>query len=143
MILYLDTSALVKLYADEEGSDTVRQALTQAEAVATSRVAYAEARAAFARKQRETVLDPEVYRKIVEDFERDWERYFIVEVSDDITRLAGQLAEQAALRGFDAIHLASALLIKRKTHGIEVAFLCFDQTLLAAGEAQGLKPADL
>jgi predicted nucleic acid-binding protein len=53
LILYLDTSALVKLYARERGSADVRRQVTDAEAVATSVVAYAEARAAFARLLRE------------------------------------------------------------------------------------------
>jgi antitoxin (DNA-binding transcriptional repressor) of toxin-antitoxin stability system len=48
--LYLDTSALVKLYVDEEGALAVRHAVDQAELVATSAIAYAEARAAFARR---------------------------------------------------------------------------------------------
>ena len=48
MILYLDTSALVKLYVDEEGSLEARTVVETADAVATSRVAFAEAHAAFA-----------------------------------------------------------------------------------------------
>ncbi len=48
MILYLDTSALVKLYVSEEGSEIVRGAVESAGRVATSRIAYAEARAALA-----------------------------------------------------------------------------------------------
>ena len=46
MILYLDTSALVKLYLDEEDSGAVHEAVEVAEGVATSTVAYAETRAA-------------------------------------------------------------------------------------------------
>jgi uncharacterized protein len=52
LILYLDTSTLVKLYAEEEGTETVERAADEAEAIATSVVAYAEPRAAFARKLR-------------------------------------------------------------------------------------------
>ena len=53
MMLYLDTSALVQLYVDEKKSKTVKQAVHQADAVATSLLAYTEARAAFARSRRE------------------------------------------------------------------------------------------
>ena len=49
LILYLDTSALVKLYVRERGSARVRAQVGKADAIATSVVAYAEARAAFAR----------------------------------------------------------------------------------------------
>ena len=53
MILYLDTSSLVKLYVDEPGSEDVLRLVDQAELVTTSVVAYAEARAALARRRRE------------------------------------------------------------------------------------------
>jgi uncharacterized protein with PIN domain len=53
MMLYLDTSALVKLYVDEPLSQELSAALDEAEAVATSLLAYAEARAAFARARAE------------------------------------------------------------------------------------------
>jgi predicted nucleic acid-binding protein len=52
VILYLDTSALVKIYVEEPKSAVVRENVKQAEGIATSRIAYAEARAAFARKCR-------------------------------------------------------------------------------------------
>ena len=53
MKLYLDTSALVKLYVEEEGSATVREAIARAETVATTVIVYVEACAAFARRRRE------------------------------------------------------------------------------------------
>ena len=61
MILYLDTSALVKLYVEEEGSDEVKKACEQAQVVVTSRLAYAEARSAFARAWRERRFDTQDY----------------------------------------------------------------------------------
>jgi len=111
LILYLDTSALVKLYAEEEGTETVELAVDEAEAVATSVVAYAEARAALARKLREDVFSPEEHSEAVEALGEDWESVYKPEVTEDLVRAAGDLAEAHALRGFDAIHLASALLV--------------------------------
>ncbi len=73
-MLYLDTSALVKLYVDEPKSEAVKNAVEQADAVATSLVAYTEARAAFARCRREGRFAPQVYRRIVGAFEEDWSR---------------------------------------------------------------------
>lgn len=68
MILYLDTSALVKLYVEEPLSQELTVAVTEAEAVATSLIAYTESRAAFARARREARLSLPVYRRIVETF---------------------------------------------------------------------------
>lgn len=56
MILYLDASALVKLYVDEAGTSMVVGRIQRAEAVATVLITYAEARAALARHRREGAL---------------------------------------------------------------------------------------
>jgi len=61
MMLYLDTSALVKLYVDEPMSRDLAIAVDEAEAIATSLLAYAEARAAFARARREARLSAHAY----------------------------------------------------------------------------------
>ena len=138
MILYLDTSALVKLYVEEAGSAGVREKADQAEGLATSRIAYAEARAALARKLRERGLSRIGYRSVVEDLNGDWEDYFIVDVSDSVVKFAGDLAGKHALRGADAIHLASALRLRQQA-GESVRFLCFDGRLTIAAHKERLR----
>lgn len=140
MIVYLDTSALVKLYIEEPGSSEVRALVGAAQIIATSRVAYVEAWAGFARKFREGELSREEYSQMVKDLERDWKNYFIVEVSESVARLGGELTDKHPLRGFDAIHLTSALLLKNRTRS-EVSFSCFDDRLKAAAQAEGLTTA--
>ena len=54
MIIYFDTSSLVKLYVEETDSEKIRDFADNASIISTSKIAYAEARAAFAGKQRET-----------------------------------------------------------------------------------------
>ncbi|MDK2896290.1 MAG: hypothetical protein PWP04_410 [Candidatus Atribacteria bacterium] len=138
MIIYLDTSALVKLYVEESGSQRVREEIEKVEVVATSRIAYVEARAGFSRKLREGELKKREYRQVVEDFERDWVNYFIMEVSEDVARLGGSLTEDYPLRGFDALHLASALILQNRVRS-GVYFLCFDEQLKRAAQAEGLQ----
>jgi predicted nucleic acid-binding protein len=60
LILYLDTSALVKRYFEEPYSNKVAEQWQAADEIATSSVAYAEALASFHRKSREAVLDAEI-----------------------------------------------------------------------------------
>ena len=79
----------------------------------------------------------EEYSQIVEDFKEDWEKYFVVEVSENVARLGGRLVEKHPLRGFDAIHLASALFLKERAN-LEVFFSCFDKRLKTAARAEGL-----
>ena len=138
MILYLDTSALVKLYVPETESGEVKGAVEAADVVATSRLAYVEATAAFARKRREHGLTAGGYRTVLQDFEHDWENYFLVDVSDSLVKLAARLAEKHALRGYDAIHLASAVTMGRDG-GLTIAFSCFDDRLSLCARREGLK----
>ena len=138
MIIYLDTSALVKLYVEESGSQRVREEIEKVEVVATSRIAYVEARAGFSRKLCEGEFKKREYRQVVEDFERDWVNYFIMEVSEDVARLGGSLTEDHPLRGFDALHLASALILQNRVRS-DVCFLCFGEQLKRAAQAEGLQ----
>lgn len=137
MILYLDTSALVKLYVRESGTDETRARLADASLVATSRVAYPEARAALARRQREAAITRSGLARAVAALDRDLARLVVVELSVRLARRAGALAERRALRGVDAIHLASALELEQLT-GSSGAFLCFDDRLSEAASAEGL-----
>ena len=140
MILYLDTSALVKLYAVEEGREAVEHAVEEAELIVTSAVAYAEARATLARKHREGVFSEEEHSEAVAALDEDWRTLDVLSVTENVARFAGDLAEQHALRGFDAIHLASALLVRTAILGQssgeadqeDVLFLGFDSDLVEA-----------
>ena len=136
MILYLDTSALVKLYAVEEGREAVERAVEEADRVATSAVAYTKARSALARKLREGVFSEDEHREAVAALDEDWRSIEALSVTENVARFAGDLAERHALRGFDAVHLASALLVSaasREQGGEEgVLFLSFDMDLMEA-----------
>jgi uncharacterized protein len=137
VILYLDTSALVKLYVPEAESAEVQEMVAAAEVSATSQLAYVEAKAAFARKRRERGIPAVGYRTLTRDFDRDWGTYFVVDISAEVVRFAAELAEKRALKGYDAVHLASALTLFR--HGRRpVAFLCFDAQLSSAARREEL-----
>ncbi|MBW1814502.1 MAG: type II toxin-antitoxin system VapC family toxin [Deltaproteobacteria bacterium] len=114
MILYLDTSSLVKLYVEEDESPQIETLVRSSEVSATSIVAYAEARAAFARRFREGSFTSDEHSRIKTFFDKDWPNYFILNIMEDMVRLAGNLAEKHALRGFDSIHLASALILHQE-----------------------------
>lgn len=137
MILYLDTSAWLKLYVDERGTPEVIAAVQSAELVAISRIAYAEARAALARVLREKRTTRAEHRKRVAAVDADYLDILKVDVSEEIVRQAGELAESHALRGYDAIQLASARWLARKTRR-PVTMLAFDQRLNEAAHSLGL-----
>ena len=134
MILYLDTSAWLKLYVDEHGTQEVIEAVRSAELVAISRIAYAEARAALARVLREMRTTKAEHRRRIAALDADYAEVLKVEVSQEIVKQAGELAESHALRGYDAIQLASARWLARKTRR-PLRLLAYDDRLNQAAQA--------
>ena len=113
MIRYPDTSALVKLYAEEPGREEVQAAVEGARVIAVSEIGYVEARSALARKEREGALSEEQHYAAVEQLERDFrEVYLSRPATGVIIASAGEAARRHALRAYDAIHLATALVLK-------------------------------
>ena len=136
MISYLDTSSLVKLYVLEDGTREVRSLIEDSSLVATSVIAYAEARAAFARQAREGSLSVREHRRARADLDSDWSLFFSLEVTAAIARHAGDLAERHTLRGFDALHLATYLALVARMRGEPYRFSSFDARLNAAAAAE-------
>jgi uncharacterized protein len=137
VIVYLDTSALVKLYVEEAGSTAVATRVERATAVTTARVSYAEARAAFARYRREGGLTPAGLREVVRNLDVEWGAYDLVEIHEPLVRRAGQLAERHALRGYDAIQLAAALEVR--SAGADLEFASCDGRLNHAAARERLR----
>ena len=107
MILYLDTSSLLKLYVEERGTEEVLSRVDSADVVATSVIAYPEAHAAVARRYREGLITKAEFGTILERFRDSWFHLLAVVLSAPVYMRAGTLAVKYALRGMDGIHLAS------------------------------------
>ena len=137
MILYLDTSSLVKLYVEEEESSRVADLVRSSKVTGTSLVAYAEARAAFACRFRENAFTPREYKRLISSFDEDWDNYLIVRVTKELVRQAGNLAEKHGLRGFDAIHLSSVITLREEL-STPIIFSCFDEKLQSASQVEEL-----
>jgi uncharacterized protein len=135
-MIYLDTSALIKRFVAEAGSDRVNDLVGSAAPVVIAKIAFAEVHAGLKRKHREGFLRDRDYALSIRQFEDDWESYIRVDLRDEILRLARDLIRRHPLRGFDAIHLASALSVKRAV-GEDLAFGATDIRLLRAAEAEG------
>ena len=138
MIIYLDTSALVKKYFKEIGSNDLISKWKEAESIVTSSVAYAETMAAFYRKKREVNINENLFETVIQSFHNDWESFIHTEVNDDLNEMIDKMVAFYPLRGFDAIHLASALIVD-ETIKKDFLFVCFDQRLSTAAQSEGLK----
>lgn len=137
-MLYLDTSALVKLYLTEAHSADVRKRCDEALFIFTSRLSYVEARSAFARRRREQNLSGVTEEELIDLLNADWQRYRQVDVAESLVHEAGYLAAEYALRAYDAVHLASALQLQERL-GRPVAFAAFDASLNRAAKKAGLQ----
>lgn len=138
MILYCDTSALVKLYLVEDNSDSMRHLLAKAEAAATCRISWVEAFAAMARRVRESAEDNVAIDMAHAALGRDWPRYLVLELTQEMVELAATYAETFAMRAYDSVQLAGASLT-RKLSAADVVFACFDRRLNQAAQILGLR----
>ena len=108
------------------------KAVRESSRIATAMVSYAEARAAFARLLREESLTEEEHVGIVEALNDRWRTYEKPAVTENLVRLAGDLAQRHALRGYDSIQLASAFVCHGQHQ--DLRFLAFDDDLNEAAK---------
>ena len=137
MILFCDTSALLKLYIMEAGSETLKARVAEAEAVVVCRVAWAEAYAALSRRAREVPGDAPVIEQAKAALAQDWPRFVVMEVDQALVERAGNYADTFALRGYDSIQLAAAFEAGRITQ-LPICFAGFDARLNKAADVLGM-----
>lgn len=128
-VLYLDSNALAKLYLDEDNAEQegIIDLLGQYPKVCTCIIAYAEVSGIFARLFHERTLDEADYTDRLERFSADWETVIVQDVTPETSVRAAQVMKaQPGLRAMDALHLASALVLRQS---VSLRFLSFDTRL--------------
>jgi uncharacterized protein len=126
LTLYLDASALVKRYIEEDGSELVLAAMAEARAWSICRIGYVETMRAVA-----LAGGP----KAITGFEADWPSFDVVEVDSDLAAQAAELTLSAKLRSLDALHLAAALTVPSE----ELTLATWDTRLHRAARDHGLE----
>ena len=124
MITYVDTSSLLKLLIDEDGSERAELIWDAADVLAGSSLIVVEARAALAAAARGARLTAAQHREAKGGLTALVDDLSIVEITEQVIADAADLAEQEALRGYDAVHLASALVIGAELVTSADAALC-------------------
>jgi uncharacterized protein len=133
-LVYFDSSAFVKLVVAEDGSDIASALWDGCDAALSSRLAYPEVCAALAAARRTRDLDEDAYLVATGGWKAFWESVRPVELTATVGRHAGELAHRRALRGGDAIHLASALAID----SADLIVAVWDRRLHAGASAENL-----
>lgn len=137
MILFCDTSALVKLYIIEPGSDALKSRMLEAEAVAVCRIAWAEAHAALSRRAREVPEDAATIEEAKTALAADWPSFVVLDIDQPLVERAADYADTFALRGYDSIQLAAAFETGRISQS-PIFFASFDARLNKAAKLLGM-----
>lgn len=137
MIAYFDTSSVIPLLVDEVASERCERLWDEAARAVSSRLLYPEARAALAQAARTGRLSRAEHRAAVAELDALVAEFDVVELTAEVAYSAGELAEQHALRGYDAVHLAAALTLAED----DLVFVTGDVQLVAAARGAGLAVA--
>ncbi len=137
MIVYFDTSALVKRYLAEADSDAILELWKNAWLIASSQLLYSEMSATFARKRREQPASSALIDSMQKTFRDDWNTLYRISLNSELNQRVDSLLTRHALRGADAVHLASALHLRDLAQD-DVTFACADHALTNAARLEGL-----
>jgi predicted nucleic acid-binding protein len=138
VIGYIDTSAFVSIIVDEPASIAARQFWDEADAVVSSGLIVVETAAALASAYRSGRLTADGHRRAQRIADRLQIEFDLVAPDEGLVGRAAELARTHALRGYDAVHCASAESIDDQ----DLVAAAGDRQLLAAWAALGVVTFD-
>ena len=144
-LYYLDTSALVKLYIREPGTDHMLRlaARTNKHNFNVLTLARVEFRSAIRRRERKGDIEGSAAARLLSQFDQHLETKFVRQaLSESLLDVASGLLDRYALRAYDAIQLAGCLTLSAASDADEPVFVCSDQRLIDAAKAEGLRSLD-
>jgi len=144
IVHYLDSNAWVKRYCRERGSEWVAEFVAGGPRLACATLGLVEVVATLARKGKAGELPPDALRSKLAQARKDWRAFTEVRLTPEVAELALEVAENHALRGADAIHLASALSLRRSLPGPkdDVVIVTSDKELANAAKQEGFAVLD-
>ena len=131
---YLDASAWVKRYYQEKGTGWVQDFFSRSQALACSSLGFVEVTATLARKRKAGEIDSPHLENKIRELEADWDNFVQILFTTDVVNSAANLARELALRGADAVHLASALFLQEhfEQDDAQLFFIASDEELKKA-----------
>lgn len=138
--VYLDTSALVKLYIEEEGTARVAALTADRDDVqfVVLDITLIESRSAIRRRQREGDVSGTDADLILRQIEEDAAVSFLLQPSTSaVMEEAARLIDRHTLRAYDALQLAGCLVVRHNVPG-PVTFVCADTRLCEAASLEGV-----
>lgn len=141
---YLDASAWVKRYYQEDGTSWVQDTFSYPQIMTCATLGMIEVTATLSRKCKAREITISQFKQKVRELEDDWERFFQIQMTNEIVHVAKELTMKLALRGADAVHLSSALVLQKRLagHGKRLFMVTSDQELIEAATSSGLNTID-
>lgn len=143
MISYFDSSSIVKWFFDEPYAEIARSLKEKTDMAFTSLMSYPEILSAFRRAWKEKRCSKYDMEIVEGEFLRIWNDFRWIKPNEILISNTRELIFKHELKGYDAVHLASSLMLKQESNGMEIFFSCFDKTLNRAAEKEGLMIHDL
>ncbi len=143
-VYYFDSSAIAKRYVKELGSAWIISLTEPAtnNRILIARITGVEVVSAITRRGRSASLSPVDTGTALTSFYRDFTiEYRSIEMTAPLLDRAMVIAETNALRGYDAVQLATALEANTQLlalRGPPLIFVCADTALNMAASAEGL-----
>ncbi len=135
MRLFLDTSALIKKYIHEKGSEKVDDLLSRARTVIVSAITEIEACSTFRRLLAEKAISGSDYKTLMNEFETDFPYFTRIVFDEFVSSNAKLVIEKHQLKTLDSIQLGTALMLKSEFDN----FVACDSKLIRAGRKEGLR----
>ncbi len=141
---YLDASAWVKRYYWETGTTWVQSLFARGSTLACASLGLVEVMATLARKAKAREIARRMLAGKVRDLEEDWGRFIQIHLTVEAVSRAKDVAREQALRGVDAVHLASALMLQSRfaDEDDRLVFVTSDRELRGAAQISGLDTVD-
>ena len=141
---YLDASAWVKRYYRERGTNWVQKLFADSATMACASLGFVEVVATLARKTKAGEIGRPLLARKIREVEEDWERFVQIQLTTEVANRAKDIARYQALRGADAVHLTSALLLQSRfvDQADQLIFVASDRELKSAARSSGLEVSD-
>lgn len=133
MIFFFDTSALIKNYIEEAGSNMVSSILNEADEIYISEICLIECISTVRRIYKENDISKEEYFRIKKEIKTDMQYFQKIHISD-IVEIAEELVDKYQLKSLDSIQLGSMLFLKTQID----KFVCCDSKLLSAAQKESI-----
>ncbi len=141
---YLDASAWVKRYYQEAGTSWVQDLFLRHETISCSSLGFLETMATLSRKRKANEITSGQFKQKAQEIEDDWERFIQIQMTSETVNNAKELTIKYALRGADAVHLSSALMLQKRFREKEdrLIVVASDYELKEAAKSSGLEVID-